>query len=156
MKNAVALGVMLFLETLLPLRAKDAEPRREAGLFVHLIPRQLAEAQASPSLGAGFVVSVPGESRAAATRPAAGSVAELIRFLRGQPGSVQQNGIWLVLAYSKAYSPEEKARVVELKRVCRRERIPLFIARDQELPKGWQRFSRRSPGAGQGRARIPG
>ncbi len=146
MKKKILLASLLALGLMRPLQAKDGEPRREAGLFVHLVPRQLAGLQKAQPLASGFVISLPGGGQPAANRPAAGSADELVAFLRRQSAEVQRNGIWLVLAYSKAYTPVEKAHVVELKQACQRGRIPLFIARDQELPKGWQRFSRRLDG----------
>ena len=138
--------IILLVLTLGSLWAKEAEPRRESGLFVHLVPRQLAELKKSQPPATGFVISLPGETRTVNGRPAANTADELVAFLRRQPSETQRNGIWLVLAYSKAYTPVEKAHVVELKEACQRERIPLFIARDQELPKGWKRFSRAQRG----------
>ncbi|HEY0790374.1 MAG TPA: hypothetical protein VGD78_04850 [Chthoniobacterales bacterium] len=123
------------------LRAHEPEPRPELGLSVHLLPQQLTELQPSRQLTPGFLINPPSDPRPVPSRPSVDSVAALIAFFRQQPADVQKNGIWLVLTYSKAYSVMEKARVRELKAACRQQKIPLFICRDNELPKGWQRFS---------------
>ena len=136
--------LLLALWPTLPLRAKEPEPRREQGLSAHLLPQQLTDLQRSRQVAPGFLMSVPGDVRPANARPSADSVPALIAFYRQQPAAVQQNGLWLVLTYSKAYSTAEKDRVRELKAACQREKIPLFMCRDNELPKGWKRFSRRS------------
>lgn len=128
-----------------PLRAKEAEPRHELGLSAHLVPEQLAVARMLGLVKPGFVVSAPGESRAPAQRPAVHSVPELVAAFRQQPAGVQQNGLWLVLTNSKLYSGVEKNHVRELKEACRQAKIPLFMCRDNELPKGWKRYSRRGP-----------
>ena len=152
MKSPLAPWLLLLLITLWPgspLRAKEPEPRHELGLSVHLVPEHLVGARMLGLLKPGFVVSAPGESRPPAQRPTAPSVTELVALFRQQPAGVQQNGLWLVLTNAKLYSRAEKDHVRELKEACRRERIPLFMCRDNELPKGWQRFSRhRWPGAG--------
>ena len=60
--------------------------------------------------------------------------------LKAADRAVQQNGIWVVVTHPDAYSEPEKALLEALKALCRKEKIPLFIARAAQLPHGWQRY----------------
>jgi hypothetical protein len=92
----------------------------------------------------GFVISLPGDNRAPIDKPVSQSAKALVGALRQQPVAVQQNGIWLFVTNPAAYSAAEKSIVEDLKRLCKKEKIPLFICRGAELPNGWRRFSSRA------------
>jgi hypothetical protein len=81
-----------------------------------------------------------GRRTRAIDKPTAQSAEALVAFLRRQPAVMQQNGIWLVVTNPDAYSTQEKGIVEELKQVCRKQKIPLFICRGAALPNGWQRL----------------
>jgi hypothetical protein len=49
------------------------------------------------------------------------------------------NGIWIVTTHPDAYSEEEKGLLEEVKAICRKENIPLFLCRASQLPNGWIR-----------------
>jgi hypothetical protein len=49
------------------------------------------------------------------------------------------NGVWIVTTNPDAYSDEEKSFLEEIKRLCGKEKILLFVARASELPNGWKR-----------------
>ena len=60
--------------------------------------------------------------------------------MRAQTEEVQANGAWIVVTNPDAYSDDEKQFLEEIKAVCRKEKIPLFISRAAELPNGWKRY----------------
>jgi hypothetical protein len=77
-----------------------------------------------------------------AHQPVFQSAADLLSYFRKQDAAVQENGIWIVVTHPDAYSETEKALVEDVKSMCRREKIPLFICRAMNLPNGWVRFDR--------------
>ncbi len=128
---AVSLGFLL----LLPAFAQE----RSHGVSLHMLPKRVAELS-----GAQWGLSV--DSSAYLTtgthRLTFQSAADLLVFFRQQSAAVQSNGIWVVTTNPDAYSGEEKALLEEVKSMCRRESIPLFICRASELPNGWARFDK--------------
>lgn len=79
-----------------------ADPQREKGLSVHMLPERVA--QLSKKHG-GFTVRDPSSPTANATYP---SATELMTYFKGTPTSVQTNGIWVVYTHPDAYEADEK------------------------------------------------
>jgi hypothetical protein len=67
---------------------------------------------------------------------------EVLNYFRQQKINVQQNGIWIVTTSPDAYSNEELKVLEEVKSMCWKEKIPLFVCRASQLPNGWMRFDR--------------
>lgn len=119
------------------------DPDRARGLSAHFFPKRAAEADKSKSIKWGFMVSTArNTSVAPKDRPVFQSVSGLMGYFKGLDGETRANGIWVVTTNPAAYSSEELGMLEELKRECKAQRIPLFIARGSELPNGWQRQSR--------------
>ena len=104
---------------------------RSQGVSLHMLPKRVAEIGASRW---GFTVD--GKQNVFQTAE------ELLNYFRQQKINVQQNGIWIVTTSPDAYSNEELKVLEEVKSMCRREKIPLFICRASQLPNGWMRFDR--------------
>ncbi|WP_242337965.1 MULTISPECIES: hypothetical protein [unclassified Anaeromyxobacter] len=115
-------------------------PERARGISVHMLPRRVAD------LGGrkwGLVVDYAEYLKPEPAQPVLQSPSELLAFTRKQDTSVQANGVWIVTTHPDAYSEQEKKLIDDIKAVCRKERIPLFIARASQLPAGWQRYDDR-------------
>jgi hypothetical protein len=80
-------------------------------------------------------------SRPAKDRPTFQSVSDLIAYYKRLDAETQRNGVWIVTSHPSAYSAQENAMLEELNTHCKTHRIPLFIARGKDLPKGWERHS---------------
>ena len=132
-KAAISL-ILLFSIVLL---ANAAGPERSKGISLHMLPKQVAE------LGNkkwGFVVTYADYLKPEQAQPVLQSSAELLAFVRKQDRIVQDNGVWIVTTHPDAYSEAEKLLLEDIKNLCRKERIPLFIVRGSKLPNGWQRY----------------
>lgn len=131
--RVLALATLLAIASL----AFAATPERPKGISMHMLPKQVAE------LGAkrwGFVVTYSGNLKPETRQPVLQSVAEVLAFVRKQARSVQDNGVWIVTTHPDAYSEPEKKLLDDIKALCRKEAIPLFITRGSQLPNGWQRY----------------
>lgn len=118
-----------------------AGPRRDAGLSVHVLPKDVAELDKSGRLKWGYTISLPRNKQAPAERPVVQSAQALVEFFNTQDTDVQQNGIWVVTTDPSAYADEQLSDLEDLKARCKKASIPLFICRGAELPDGWKRFS---------------
>lgn len=130
----VATFLLLLAVTLV---AVAAAPERSKGISMHMLPKRVAE------LGDqkwGFVVAYADYLKAEKAQPVLQSSAEFLSFVRKQEKHVQSNGVWIVITHPDAYSEPEKSVLEEIKELCRKEAIPLFIARGSQLPNGWQRY----------------
>jgi hypothetical protein len=65
---------------------------------------------------------------------------EFLSFVREQSPDAKENGVWIVVTDPDAYGQAENKLLEDVKAVCRRQRISLFIARASELPNGWKRY----------------
>jgi len=112
-----------------------AQPTRENGLSVHVVPKSAPQV-----LGAtkgGFMIS---QSRAPALpplRPVLDTPEQLVEYFLRQRQEIQENGLWVVVTNPKAYSEEEIKSTEMLKKLCREKNIPLFFCRAMALPNGW-------------------
>jgi hypothetical protein len=119
------------------LSAVAAGPERFKGISLHMLPKQVAE------LGDqkwGFVVTYADYLKPEQAQPVLQSSVDLLAFVRKQDKNVQDHGIWIVTTHPDAYSEAEKHLLEEVKTLCRKERIPLFIVRGSQLPNGWRRY----------------
>lgn len=136
------LGVTLLPTMIATGLLAENQPERARGLSAHSLPKQVVEARdPSGHTKAGYLISLPGETRPPLERPIVGSAAEVVAILKKQTPQVQENGIWLLIADRDVYTPEELKDIKELKRLCKSEAIPLFICRRTDYPDGWKRIS---------------
>lgn len=112
-----------------------AQPTRENGLSVHIVPKS-----APQILGAkkgGFMISQPHTSTLPPLRPILDTPEQLVEYFLQQPREIQENGLWVVVTNPKAYSDEEIKNTEILKKLCREKNILLFFCRAMALPNGW-------------------
>ena len=109
---------------------------RSQGISIHLLPKRVAAIGGTPW---GLAVDASPRLNRAAARPIFQTAAGLISYVRAQDPDVQLNGIWIVTTHPDAYSEEEKGLLEEVKAICRKENIPLFLCRASQLPNGWIR-----------------
>ncbi len=109
-----------------------AEPTREGGLSVHLLPDRVATLSGGHG---GFTVTDPATRQPGETyaRPE-----ELLDYLSRLPPAIRENGIWIVTTNPSAYAESEQAKLKSLAKLCAEKKIPLYICRASELPKGWK------------------
>ena len=131
------LAVPLIALLLVPLLALAGTPERGKGISIHMLPKRVADLG---KMRWGFVVSYAKYLKPEPAQPVLQSTAELLRYVRKQSQSVQENGVWIVTTNPGAYSDDEKRLLDDVKTLCRREHIPLFIVRGAELPNGWRRY----------------
>jgi hypothetical protein len=112
-------------------------PERTQGISIHMLPKRVAEIGGRPW---GFTVDYSPRLKAESQQPSIQTVANLLLYVRKQDAVVQENGLWIVTTHPDAYSDAEKALLEEVKSLCRKEKIPLFICRGSELPNGWKRY----------------
>jgi hypothetical protein len=120
-------------------------PNEYLGTAVYFVPKERADIDFG-RLGHGFVTLVLQLVDENDIKPTfiAHSAAQFISHYRRLPRKLQQYGIWLSLQAGDPYSAEEKAMLEELKALCAKHRLPLFIHVGRE-DGGWQRFSCNSP-----------
>ncbi len=117
------------------------DPERSRGLSAHFLPKRVATVDAAKPLRWGFILSTTQTTAVALKdRPVAQSAAGLVAYFKSLDADTRRNGIWVVTTRPDAYSPEEAAVLEDLKRLCARERIALFMAQGKDLPGGWRRF----------------
>jgi len=107
-------------------------PTRQDGLSIHMLPDRVAKIGGEHG---GFTVTDP------ATRASGATYAEpkeLLAYFQRLPMSVQLNGIWIVTTDPSAYAESEKGKLKALATLCGEKKIPVFICRASELPKGWK------------------
>ena len=102
-----------------------------------MLPKRVADLRAQ---NWGLVVTYAEYLEPETAQPVLQSATEFLTFVRKQKASVQENGVWIVTTHPDAYSEPERKLLDDLKALCRRERIPLFVARGSQLPNGWQRY----------------
>ena len=124
--------ILIFLLTASMLVA--AEPTREGGLSVHMLPDRVAKISGEHG---GFTVTDPATKHRGATYA---EPKELLAYFLGLPASVQQNGIWIVTTHPSSYSENEEVTLKALAALCAEKKVPIYTCRASELPKGWKRL----------------
>lgn len=130
-------AITLIVLLLVPLLAMAVTPERGKGISIHMLPKRVADLG---KMRWGFIVSYAKYLKPEPAQPVLQSTEELLRYVRKQTQTVQENGVWIVTTNPRAYSNEEMRLLDDVKTLCRREHIPLFIARGSELPDGWRRY----------------
>jgi hypothetical protein len=131
---AAVLGAVV-LSAILVMPAASAQDRSQ-GVSIHMLPKRVADIGGKPW---GFTVDYSPRLRLESKRPVIQTVAAVLSYIRKQDASVQENGLWIVTTDPDAYSEEEKSLLEDVKTMCLREKIPLFICRASQLPNGWSR-----------------
>lgn len=108
-----------------------AEPQRERGLSVHMLPDRVAQINGGSG---GFSAKA-----ADGTESTYSDQSQLVAFFQTLSASVQENGIWVVTTNPSAYSEIERAKLKALVQLCDEKKIPIFTCRGSELPNGWKR-----------------
>ena len=130
--------VLLALLVSAGLVAANAQERSQ-GISAHMLPKRVADIGGRPwGFAVDYSLRLEPESHPIVLQ----TVAEVLSFVRKQDTGVQENGLWIVTTSPDAYSEDEKRLLEEVKSMCRREKIPLFICRASQLPDGWLRFDR--------------
>lgn len=110
-----------------------AEPTREGGLSVHMLPDSVAKFSGGHG---GFTVTDPATKKPGSTYA---TPKELLAYFQDLPPTVRQNGIWVVTTHPDSYSDSEQANLKELIALCVSKKIPIYTCRASELPNGWKR-----------------
>jgi hypothetical protein len=118
--------------------AVDA-PVRASGVSMHMLPKRVAEVSGEPW---GLTVSYAKHLKPEPAQPVVQSASQFLTYVRKQSAVVQANGVWIVTTDPSSYADSELAMLEEIKVLCRKEQIPLFVARGSELPNGWKRYDR--------------
>jgi hypothetical protein len=115
----------------------QAAPERARGISLHMLPKRVADIGGQRW---GFSVDYADYLKLESQQAVLQTPKEFLAFVRKQDIHVQQNGVWIVTSHPDAYSDSEKALLEDIKSLCQREKIPLFVCRASELPNGWKRY----------------
>lgn len=118
---------------LLTLSASAQQPTRLSGICVFHHSEQSARTQGKSPGYAVFIVSAEGTNLVFRTG------AGLLSFYRERNETIRSHGLWISHEDLRNYTDHELRDLGELKDVCLRDAIPLFICRGGEEPKGWRR-----------------
>ena len=112
-----------------------AEPKRENGLSVHLVPK--SDPGVFGTSKNGFMVSQSKNLKLPSERPIFDTPEKLVEYFLDQPQEIRENGLWVVTTNPKAYSEDEMKSTEILKKLCREKNLSLFFCRGMLLPNGW-------------------
>ena len=115
----------------------QAAPERAKGISVHMLPKRVADVSGQRW---GLSVDYTDDLKPESQQPVLQTPKELLAFVRKQDTHVQENGVWIVVSHPDAYSDSEKALLEDIKALCQKEKIPLFVCRASELPNCWKRY----------------
>lgn len=118
--------------------ANEILPERSKGISMHMLPMRVASLDTKQKWG--FMVSHTGYLKPETEKQILQTTNEFLTYVRKQDTKVQENGVWIVITNPAAYSKEELALLEDIKSLCSRERIALFVARGSQLPNGWVRY----------------
>jgi hypothetical protein len=133
------IGTAFLVLTLCTLSTGVSSPERSKGISMHMLPKRVAD------LGGGkwgLAVTYAKYLKIETELPTLQTTKEFLSFVRKQDESVQQNGVWIVITDPDAYSAAETALLADIKVVCQKESIPLFVCRGVDLPNGWKRYDK--------------
>lgn len=111
-----------------------AEPTREEGLSVHMLPDRVARIRGEHG---GFTIADPATKERGATYA---KPKELLAYFLGLPASVQKNGIWIVTTHPSSYSEAEETTLKSLAVLAAEKKVPIYTCRASERPNGWKRL----------------
>ncbi len=118
------------------LAAATAKPERANGISMHMLPKRVADIGGTQW---GLTVAKDNLSTTESEPPVLQTTEQFLSFVRKQDALVQDNGVWIVVTDPDAYSSSEKTLLEDIKSLCQKEKIPLFICRAKDLPNGWKR-----------------
>lgn len=134
-----SVAIVLFVFTVCIFSIALSSPERSKGISIHMLPKRVAD------LGGqkwGLAVTYAKYLKFEGNAPTLQSTKEFLSFVRQQDKEVQENGVWIVITDPDAYSAPEKALLEDVKVLCQKEFIPLFVCRGVDLPNGWKRYDK--------------
>jgi hypothetical protein len=137
-------AILLFSATLLCRQApadSEIKPERSKGISMHMLPKAIADL-GEPKMKWGLIVRPAKHLKAEKGRPVLQTTDEFLGFVRKQSSAVQAHGVWIVTTNPEAYTAPETKLLDDIKALCRKEKIPLFVVRGSELPNGWKRYDK--------------
>ncbi|HKI51612.1 MAG TPA: hypothetical protein VJ995_06030 [Geothermobacteraceae bacterium] len=114
-----------------------AQPIREKGISMHMLPQRVAKIDGRPW---GFWVTYANYLQPEERQPVLQSFEEFVSYVKKQTSEVQTNGVWIVTTHPDAYSKEETELLETIKKTSKDEGIILFVCRGSKLPDGWELF----------------
>lgn len=123
-------SILLFLLATSMLSA--AEPTRESGLSVKLLPDSVAKTKGQQG---GFYAINPSTDQPVFDRK---NPEWVINYLQRLSPSIQSNGIWIITANSDSYREDELELLTVLIRFCVYSKISVYTCQESSLPNGWQ------------------
>jgi len=136
-RSGKSLLAILFALCICSASLAEAVPERAKGISMHMLPKRVADLSGKKW---GLTVNYASHLKPETAQPVLQTPEEFLSYVHKQESSVQENGVWIVTTHPDAYSGPEKALLEDIKALCRREHIPLFVARGSELPNGWKRY----------------
>jgi len=118
-------------------QAAQAAPERTKGISMHMLPKRVADIGGQKW---GFSVDRADYLKLESQQLVLQTPTEFLAFVRKQDTHVQENGVWIVVSHPDAYSAPEKTFLEDIKALCQKEKIPLFVCRASDLPNGWKRY----------------
>ena len=119
------LTLFIFLITALSV---VAQPEREKGLSLHMLPDRVAKISAQTG---GFTISAPAPKEEIPAMDAS----KTMEYFQRLPEQVRENGIWIVYTHPSSYSDKEKIQLRNLVDACKKKSIPIFSCRAADLNK---------------------
>ena len=119
--------------------ASEVVPERSKGISMHMLPKRVADLDGQKW---GFTVSYSEYLKPEKEEPILQTTKEFLTFVRKQDMNVQENGVWIVITNPDAYSNSEMKLLEDIKALCKKQQVPLFIARAAQLPDGWKRYDK--------------
>jgi hypothetical protein len=136
MRIISAIIFLTFVSVSFPAFSTNA-PERAKGISMHMMPKRVADIGGKKW---GLVVTYAEYLKPEQAEPVLQSAMEFLAFVQKQDKGVQENGAWIVTTHPDAYEASEKKVLEDIKAICRKQSIPLFIVRGSELPNGWRRY----------------
>lgn len=137
MKKAILVVFLVLFLAAISL-ANEILPDRSKGISMHMLPKRVAALDTKMKWG--FMVSHTAYLKPETEKQILQTTDEFLTYVRKQDRTVQENGVWIVITNPSAYSQEELTLLEDIKTLCKREKIPLFVARGSQLPNGWVRY----------------
>jgi len=133
----VTIAIFLVLFSVSISLAIESLPERSKAISLHMLPKRVADPNGQKW---GFMVSSAAHLKPEQEKPVLQNAKEFVAYVRKQDKKVQDNGVWIVITNPAAYSKEEVTLLEDIKVLCGKENIILFIARGAQLPNGWVRY----------------
>ncbi|MCK4535656.1 MAG: hypothetical protein KAT93_01510 [Desulfuromonadales bacterium] len=113
-----------------------AEPVREQGITMQMLPERMAKLDGKPW---GFWVDYADYLMPENRQPVLQTTVEFMTFVQKQKPEVQANGVWIVIFNPGAYSDGEDALFAKVKSACKNHDIPLFVRSATDPPLAWRK-----------------